>query len=199
LCRHFGIQNPAILFAQIVDAYSQSHRAYHNCQHIIYCLQILDRVRDLGDYIEEVEMALWFHDAIYEPQAADNEELSAAWAKSIFEDSDTPLAIADRVAELILATKHQVKPSTPDAHILVDIDLAILGAKPEIFDTYDRQIRQEYIWVEEESYRAGRMQVLRGFLERDFIFHTPYFRQRYEQTARVNLDRAIARLKLMGS
>jgi predicted metal-dependent HD superfamily phosphohydrolase len=96
------------------------------------------------------------------------------------------------VEALILATRHTERPTTRDAALLVDADLAILGQPPDVFDVYDGQIRAEYSWVPESEYVAGREAVLRRFLDRDSIFTTEVFRARYETQARENLARALA-------
>ena len=103
-------------------------------------------------------------------------------------------AIAEDVARLIRLTDHRAIPSDEAARLLCDIDLSILGRSPEEFDAYDAAIREEYSWVPDDAYRAGRLQVLAGLLARDHVFGTEQFRQRFELTARTNLRRALARL-----
>ena len=99
-----------------------------------------------------------------------------------------------RVAALILATKHSQPPVGGDEQLLVDIDLSILGRPSEEFDAYERAIRMEYQHVAAESFRAGRAAVLRKFVERLRIYCTGLFYERYESTARQNLQRSIVRL-----
>jgi predicted metal-dependent HD superfamily phosphohydrolase len=77
---------------------------------------------------------------------------------------------------------------------LADADLTILGQPENTFDAYDRQIRMEYYWVSEAGYNVGRGAVLRRFLEREAVFRTEVFRNRYETQARANLLRALRRL-----
>jgi predicted metal-dependent HD superfamily phosphohydrolase len=195
LCLNLEIDNFADIFDLLYLAYNQGHRAYHNSDHIVHCLREFDRVKYLADRQDEIEMALWFHDAIYDPHSSHNEEESALWAKSIFGQRNSSREIAAYVARLILATRHPCQPLTTDEKILVDIDLSILGTAPDIFDRYDRQIRTEYSWVDAFVYREGRTRVLQEFLDRETIFQTSEFQQRSEQTARTNLHRAIARLQ----
>ena len=85
-------------------------------------------------------------------------------------------------------------PEDADSCLLVDIDLAILGQADARFAEYEQQISQEYSWVEAEAFRQGREAVLRSFAERDFIYNTDYFRQYFEQQARLNLQTALAAL-----
>ena len=91
-----------------------------------------------------------------------------------------------------MATRHEVLPEHDDARLLVDIDLAILGADPERFAEYDAQVRAEYAWVPWPIYGIKRKQVLQGFLQRQAIYATPYFHARLEQQARANLRQAVA-------
>ena len=74
---------------------------------------------------------------------------------------------------------------------LLDADLAILGAASDEYDRYAAAIRREYAWVDENAYRAGRSQVLQGFLHRPCIFHTADWAARAENPARCNLQREI--------
>ncbi len=182
-------------FAALQCAYGESHRAYHNASHIADCLAQFDTVREMVIHPNAAEMAIWFHDAIYDPKASDNEEKSAAWAVQVLSDQKAGPETTKRVANLILATKHQAVPDDIDAKIIVDIDLSILGREWAVFDRYDSWIRQEYAWVAEKDYREGRGRILATFLGRDVIYQGPYFRSRYEAAARENLARAIARLR----
>lgn len=171
------------LFDAIMDAYEEPHRAYHTEQHIEECLLHLD---GYGGHEPEVELALWFHDAVYDPKAHDNEERSAEWA--VRELKDDP-SLAETVKRLILVTRHDAVPDAPDEQLLTDIDLSILGAPPERFEDYERQIRREYIWVPEEIYRRERAKVLQRFRDRKYIYSTEYFRDLLEAQARRNLAR----------
>jgi predicted metal-dependent HD superfamily phosphohydrolase len=99
----------------------------------------------------------------------------------------------DAVTRLILCTKHDRPPRTPDGRLIVDVDLSILGQGPDVFDAYDAAIRREYAHVPDAAFAAGRAAVLRRFLDRPTIYATKFFQQRYERPARENLQRAIAR------
>ncbi|UZT77366.1 hypothetical protein OF113_20400 [Ectopseudomonas chengduensis] len=92
-----------------------------------------------------------------------------------------------RVERLIMVTRHDATPSEPDEQLLVDIDLAILGATPERFAEYDAQVRAEYAWVPGFVYRMKRRSVLKAFLGRPCIYSTEHFNVRYEAQARSNL------------
>ena len=140
-------------------------------------------------------MALFYHDAVYETHAKDNEERSAELARDVLEEycrmNDE---IAASVASLILATRHDATATGGDCRVLVDIDLSILGAQIDRFDEYERQIRFEYSWVPESDFKKGRAAVLEAFLARDTIYNTDLFQARLEERARNNLRRSLAAL-----
>ncbi|HEU4954932.1 MAG TPA: hypothetical protein VFT28_10180, partial [Gemmatimonadales bacterium] len=131
---------------------------------------------------------------VYDPQAGDNEDRSAELARERLTKLGVTGTSADAVASLVLFTRHRAQPEDAEGRLVCDIDLSILGRPADEFDRYDREIRAEYQWVPEAHYRRERAAVLRGFLERETLYLTPYFRQRYEQPARANLRRAIAGL-----
>lgn len=183
--------NPA-LREQLLARYAEAHRAYHTQQHLRECLDLFERYRGLATHPDEVEIALWFHDSVYDVRAHDNETRSADWAVSALAAAGAgPDAIA-RIEALILATRHTSVPAGDDERLLVDIDLSILGADAARFVEYDAQIRQEYQHVPGIIYRFKRKAILRSFLDRPRIYGTDALHERYESTARANLGRAIA-------
>jgi predicted metal-dependent HD superfamily phosphohydrolase len=193
LWHRLGASAPMDALAELLAAYAEDHRAYHDFEHIRACLRELDGVSASAAHPEEVEAALWFHDAIYDPRADDNEERSAKWAFRALRQQGVDESVAARVRDMIRATRHtSAPPRTSDEALLLDIDLAILGSSEERFRRYDEDIRSEYAWVPEKDYRAARARVLEGFLERDLIYRTDEMRERYEESARRNLARALA-------
>ena len=190
--RNLGLAAPPGLQALLVAAYREPQRHYHALQHLEECLAHFDATAALAERPGEVEIALWFHDAVYAVQGKHNEQLSAEWATKALAASGAEDSVISRVDALIMATCHTASPTLPDQQLLVDIDLAILGASPERFAQYDRQVKQEYSWVPGVLYRFKRKEVLNGFLARPSIFNTPYFQSRWEQPARDNLDKAVA-------
>ncbi len=186
---------PEPIFDELIRRYGEPHRAYHTLDHIQDCLLQLDQVRDLAEHADEVEMALWCHDVIYDPRAADNELQSAAWGEKILTEGGVSAEVIARVQDLILATRHHTLPDRPDAALMVDIDLSILGRPPAEFDRYDAAIRQEYQWVPEAPYREARAKALEFFLARPAIYQTAWFHDRYEAQARRNLARTIQNLR----
>lgn len=179
--------------AALAACYEEPHRQYHTLAHIEHCLVELDRARHLLDdgEADAVELALAWHDAVYDPRASDNEEKSAALFRAAATRHRLEPRLAADVERLILRTKTHLAGSRPDEQIMIDIDLSILGAAPDVFDAYDRSIRREYAHVPEAEWRERRTAVLRRFLLRDPLFTTRFFRERYEAQARDNLARAV--------
>ena len=185
------------MFTRLAAAYSEPTRAYHTAEHIEDCLILLDASRVVAEKADEVEAAIWFHDAVYVAARTDNEERSADLARATLRDARVAFAVAERIGALVLATRHQTTPGESDAALLCDVDLSILGRSPEVFDRFESQIRQEYAMVPELFYRKARSEILRGLLNRASIYQTAWFRQRYENQARANLDRVLSLFSLL--
>ena len=174
---------------ELIARYSEPHRRYHTLQHLEECFARFDEIRDLAQHPAEVEIALWFHDAIYDPRRDDNETRSAAWAKSSVPD----VAAGERIHALVMATRHESVPRDADARVMVDVDLSILGASELRFEEYESQVRDEYAFVPDSEFRRGRAAILNSLLARPAIYSTRRFIERYEAQARANLARALAR------
>jgi predicted metal-dependent HD superfamily phosphohydrolase len=192
--------DPRPIHQEIRRAYGEPHRHYHTLEHVARVLLLLDAVRHRLARPDEAELALWLHDVIYHPQARDNEERSAAYAQDLLYGGQVEPDVGNRVADLILATRHVPGGALPStgtdradvAHVL-DADLSILGAPQPEFDAYEAQVRREYAYRTDEEWRQGRARVLEMFLARPRIFLTPEFAH-LEAPARANLTRALARV-----
>jgi predicted metal-dependent HD superfamily phosphohydrolase len=180
---------------RLLAAWSEPQRRYHTLRHLGDCLALFEATAHLATQPADVEIALWFHDAIYDLKARDNEARSAAWAEEALADAQVAPEARERVHALIMATCHAALPATDDERLLVDIDLSILGATPERFDEYEVQVRQEYAWVPGPLFRRKRREILQAFLARPSLYSTPWFRQRLEAQTRNNLQRSVARLR----
>jgi predicted metal-dependent HD superfamily phosphohydrolase len=180
------------IFNDLAVAYTAPDRHYHNLAHISDCLETLDACRGDAEDPDAVEIALWFHDAVYDTHAADNEEQSAEWAAGEIGAGER----AATVRRLVLATKHGSEaPANADSGLISDIDLAILGAEEARFWAYEDAIRREYNWVPEDIFRTRRADILRRFLQQDRIYRTPRFHKKYDNIARFNLNASINRLQ----
>lgn len=187
------------MYRLLSDLYSERHRAYHDMSHITHCLDELEEARHLAERPDEVEMALWFHDAVYHPRAKDNETRSAELSQRVATKARLPEAFGKRVYDLVLATEHHGLPDGTDARLLVDIDLSILGRPRDQFDDYETNIRKEYHFVPPHQYRSARTAILRSFSDRPAIYSTDFFRQKYESRARANLEWSLGNLEAAGS
>lgn len=173
-------------------AYAQPQRHYHTQQHLSECLALWQQLQTHGQHPGEVALSLWFHDAVYEVKASDNEQRSAEWAHRALMAAGAEPEAAQRVHALVMATRHEAAAHSPDAALLVDIDLAILGAAPERFTQYEQQVRDEYAWVPGFLYRRKRREVMRAFAQRQPLFQTEVVRARLEAQARLNLHTYLA-------
>lgn len=204
LCQQLPIQSEdyrAHHYQQLLMHYSQPQRAYHTLQHVVECLQQLEAVRHLAQQPALLELALWFHDAVYDPTQNsqdvqhNNEQQSANWAVQFLQQGQAtqrqqPRLDSDLVEQLIMTTQHH-QASTPDEQLMVDIDLAILASPPSRFAQYEQQIRFEYQFVASEVFMLKRREVLMQFYQRERIYQSDYFYQHLEQTARQNLRQAL--------
>jgi predicted metal-dependent HD superfamily phosphohydrolase len=189
-----GCRTDAALLDRLIACYGEPHRQYHSMQHLDECFQRFAELRDLAEHPAEIEIALWFHDAIYEVKSHDNEQRSAQWAREAALSAGAANDAADRIHALVMATRHQALPQTSDEQILVDVDLSILGADADRFDEYERQVRAEYAWVPGFVFRRKRREILGEFLARPRIYGTARFAASLETRARDNLRRSIALL-----
>jgi predicted metal-dependent HD superfamily phosphohydrolase len=195
LMKRWGAPQHDDVYAQLALAYSEPHRHYHTGQHIADCLDQLDIAVDLPTAPEEVELALWFHDAIYRPTSSKNELRSAEWAQQFLRSVGADEIKSQRVFDHIMATQHGAETLSGDTAVVVDIDLSILGRETSEYDVYERAIREEYKWVPGPIYRKKRAEILKSFLERPAIYETRHFHETYEKRARENLRRAIEALR----
>lgn len=186
-------QNEAT-YRSIMESYSEKGRHYHSLEHVAACLRNLDQCVDQVAQPREVEIALWFHDAVYKPLSSDNERKCANWASSFLRKNGATSDQIARVDRLIMVTEHGTAIETKDESILVDIDLSILGAKPEVYDAFERGVREEYKMIPRFIYNKKRAELLRGFLERPQIFQNKPFSTERERQAKQNLLNAISKL-----
>jgi predicted metal-dependent HD superfamily phosphohydrolase len=190
-----GIGGEAECFDALLAAYSEQHRHYHTTRHIDHCLRELDSATSLARDPAEVEFALWFHDAIYDPHSSKNEERSADWACELLDRHRVNAERVSRVRDHILATRHEAVANDPDSRLVVDIDLSILGVDEAAYAQFEVDVRKEYRWVPSLLFRRKRAEILESFLARPQIYTTQLFRDRYERQARHNLSQAIEKLR----
>lgn len=180
----------------LVARYTQEHRRYHDQAHLIAVLDLVDELAEYADDADVVRLAAWFHDAVYDPERSDNEELSAGLAERMLADTDLA---ADRIAEVVrlvrLTVTHDPAPGDRNGQVLCDADLAVLAAEPEAYAAYASAVQEEYGFVPEDLFRQGRADVLRGLLGLPALFHTPRGREHFEARARHNIKTELLLLR----
>jgi predicted metal-dependent HD superfamily phosphohydrolase len=185
---------PGNLAARVSARYAEPHRRYHTWAHVLACLEARERITRAA--LPEVDLALLFHDAIYDPLAKDNEARSAALLVEEGRRAWIDERLLQRAHALVLATKHDdaSDADSEEACIVVDADLSILGSAEATFEEYERNVRGEYVSLDEATYSAGRSAALRAFLDRPTIYATRRGQRLWEASARKNLERSLARL-----
>jgi predicted metal-dependent HD superfamily phosphohydrolase len=193
LCERLGAKgDPAPVFDDLIARYREPHRRYHNETHLAFGLIQLDLLAGTCQHPDSVEFAFDYHDRVYVIGAADNEERSAGLAIDTLKRAGVPGHIQSLVGAYIMVTKPGQEPSTADQRVMADIDLAILGQERPVFVEYERQVREEYADVSEDTFWRQRKKILGSFLWRPSVYSTSRFRQLYETQARQNLSWTIA-------
>jgi len=189
-----GIGAPMLrddIYRELVSAYTGPDRHYHDIRHIADCLREFDGVRHLAHNPDALQVAIWFHDVVYDGRRMDNEEQSAEVAADALQRLGASDAFIEQVQQLILFTRHNTEPDTPDGKLMVDIDLTSLALAPDRFDENSRRIRSEYLHVPDETFVRNRNDMLGGLLKRPRIYYTDVFYDRCEGQARENLERVV--------
>jgi predicted metal-dependent HD superfamily phosphohydrolase len=186
-----------IAFARLVDLYGEPHRHYHTLNHIQHCLGEFDQAAALMNDPDAVEMALWFHDAIYQPGASDNEWRSAELFRQ-WSAGRITTTFQQQVHDLVMATTHREPPDEGDAQFVVDIDLSSFGLPWEACERDGNLIRAEFPEVADDEYYPVHLRFLQILRGRPTFFFTEWFQQRYESVARENVARIIEGLRVRG-
>jgi len=181
-------------FLDLKKKYSETHRAYHNLDHLTDCLFQLDQFPDPITDKQIIEMAIWYHDIIYNPYQKDNELKSAEAASQFLSDQNTDSLLIQKVYDLIMSTLHVDAPKNDSEALIMDIDITILGSTEVIYLEYCTKIRKEYKWVPGILYRKKRKEILQRFLLRERLYYTVHFHLQFEQQARINIAEEIKRL-----
>jgi predicted metal-dependent HD superfamily phosphohydrolase len=200
LAARLGVDDDAAapVFAELVQAYSGEGRHYHTLDHLAALFGLLDRHGAGLKDRSAVELAIFFHDAVYAPTRSDNEEQSAALARERLTALGLPAALVARVVDLVLATRHGSEPPAEqddgDMALLLDLDLSVLAADRPVYAAYAQAIRREYAVYPDLIYRPGRRRVLADFLARPRIYRTRRLHELWDAAARANLAWELAEL-----
>lgn len=183
-------------FDELLGGHREPQRRYHTVHHVAWVVRHVNELaarEPVGD-LDAVIVAAFFHDAVYDPTATDNEEQSAALAERVLGELSWAEARRHAVGRLVRATERHEPGDDPDERVLVDADLAVLGADPGAYRDYVTGVRSEYAHVDDDGWRRGRTAVLRGLLDRRPLYATATGRDRWEARARVNLTAELATL-----
>jgi predicted metal-dependent HD superfamily phosphohydrolase len=196
LCRRAAVDGAGAgdSWDRLVHGYSSPTRHHHTLEHVGEVLALLDALGGTDGPSVSLELAAWMHDVVYDPQRSDNEDASATWTRTRLLDVGFDRSTLDHAAELILTTaEHDPSLDDPDAQLLSDADLAILGAPPERYERYATAVRREYAHLDDAAWRRGRGDVLRALLDRPVLYHHAGL-LRWEPRARRNLSGELAGL-----
>jgi predicted metal-dependent HD superfamily phosphohydrolase len=185
------------VFQKILDHYSEAHRRYHTPEHIEHCLTQFDMAADLMDDPDAVEMALWFHDVIYDVPTARNEARSAEFFSELTHDRIGP-EFGRSICDMILITAHQEMPRRKDDKYIVDVDLSSFGLPWEEFKRDSENVRSEFACRTDAEFYSAHIKFMRSLVKRPRFFATGFFREKYEKSARGNIERLIAELNEAG-
>lgn len=181
--------------ADLLDRWHEPHRVYHGPQHLADVLRNVTVVAHDGEVPRSVRLALWFHDAVHDGVAGQDEERSAALARDALTGHLAPTEIEEVERLVLLTAVHSPEPGDVAGGLVCDADLAVLGAAPDRYARYVRQVRGEYAHVPDAQFSVGRAAVLRSFLARGRLFATTEGSRRWEQAARANMEREVAALE----
>ena len=179
-----NIDLATIYFNEIKIHYNSKERAYHNLTHIAQSMKEYD---NFNIYSPKIELAIWYHDVIYNPKRNDNEEKSSEFAKNQLTNMNVNHSLINDSIRIINSTKHTYLLSNLDEMIMSDIDLSIFGKDKQRLIQYEEGIRFEYSFVPENVYRIERSKILKRFFEKDRIYYIDFFHNRYEEKAKRNL------------
>jgi predicted metal-dependent HD superfamily phosphohydrolase len=198
----------------VLIRYAEPHRHYHTATHVMFVMRHLRDIAEAmavtvtaGSVSRALVAAALYHDAIYQPGAADNETASAALAAHDLADVGWPADDCRAVADLIMATAGHLADNTEgsggtggrggitDTAILLDADLAILGAEPAVYAAYVNGVRAEYGHIDDGQWRAGRGAVLVRFLDRNRLYSTDYMHASLDRRARANMEAELATMR----
>ena len=188
----FDENTPALI--ELKNKYSQKQRAYHNLEHVIDCLTQLDNYEDFIADKDVVELAIWYHDIIYNPYGKENELKSAQEAAHFISKQNADKNLIEKVYQLILCTIHTNPPTNEAEALIMDIDISILGSPEPQYIAYCEKIRKEYKWIPGPIYRSKRKEIMNRFLQRKRLYFTDYYYDKLEEIARINIYQEVKRL-----
>ncbi|TFV88651.1 metal-dependent phosphohydrolase [Blastococcus sp. CT_GayMR20] len=182
-------------WAALVAAWSEPHRRYHDLAHLAAVLGLVGQLAEAAVDPDAVRLAAWYHDVAYDPQRADNEEVSAGRARAGLRGL-VPDGRVDEVGRLVLLTAgHDPEDGDANGAVLCDADLAVLAGPPDAYAAYASAVREEYGHLSDEEFTVGRIAVLEHLLALTRLFRTPEAARRWTEPARANLTAELTLLR----
>ncbi|MGW5735455.1 MULTISPECIES: HD domain-containing protein [Streptomyces] len=182
------VYNPYEYADNLLARWAEPQRRYHTTAHLKAVLDHVDVLEEHADDADLVRLAAWFHDAVYAPDRSENEERSARLAERALPEAGLTDVQTAEVARLVrLTVTHDPADGDHNGEVLCDADLAVLAAAPDAYAAYAAAVREEYAFVPDEDFRAGRAAVLRQLVALPRLFRTPYGAAEWEAPARANL------------
>jgi predicted metal-dependent HD superfamily phosphohydrolase len=186
-------------WAALVEAWSEPHRRYHDLAHLAAVLGIVGELSASAEDADAVRLAAWYHDAVYDPLRADNEQVSAERARAGLRGlvPDEQMAEVERL--VLLTAGHDPEPDDANGAVLCDADLAVLAGPPDAYATYASAVRAEYGHLSDAVFIAGRIAVLERLLALPQLYRVPSLAAEWTARARANLTAELALLRSRGS
>ncbi|MCP4136251.1 MAG: hypothetical protein GY754_35100 [bacterium] len=201
LCSNYTSDSHTIyrIYDEIVEEHSAKGRHYHTLEHISAMLTLVSEFSERVSNYNSLRFAIWYHDIVYNPFKKDNEALSAEKAKDHAGLLRLPEEMKHAIVSLILCTAGHtlVKEEDDfDTRLMVDSDLAILGAHRDEYEGYAKKIRKEYQLIPGFIYKKKRKALLEQFIEIPVLYKTTELRARFEERARENITHELEILSL---
>ncbi|WP_066956726.1 HD domain-containing protein [Streptomyces lushanensis] len=191
-----GPPDPYVYADDLLARWAEPQRRYHTTAHLLAVLDHIDTLAEYADDPDVVRLAAWFHDAVYRPDRSENEERSARLAERALSEAGLSDTRTREVARLVrLTTTHAAAPGDRDGAVLCDADLAILASAQDAYAAYQSAVREEYGFVPDAEFRAGRAAVLEQLLALPGLFRTPHAVREWEHRARHNLTTELDALR----
>lgn len=182
-------------WSALVAAWSEPHRRYHDLAHLAAVLGLVEALVAGAPDPDAVRLAAWYHDAVYDPQRADNEVVSAERARAGLRGLVPEERVEEVVRLVLLTAGHDVQDDDADGAVLCDADLAVLAGPPDAYAAYASAVRAEYGHLSDEEFTAGRIAVLEGLLALPQLYRLPAVADEWTPRARANLQAELALLR----
>jgi predicted metal-dependent HD superfamily phosphohydrolase len=186
-------------WAALVEAWSEPHRRYHDLAHLAAVLGIVGELVGPAADPDAVRLAAWYHDAVYDPQRSDNEQVSAERARAGLRGLVADERVAEVARLVLLTTGHDPEPGDANGAVLCDADLAVLASPPPAYAAYASAVRAEYGHLSDAEFTAGRIAVLERLLGLPRLFRSPAVPEAWTARARANLTAELSLLRSRGA